>query len=138
MSIEDLGLKRFAHAHALLTDAIEKGGISGEQFSKEIDGIGGSLIVNGLAQMLAMAQAGSRDRKNVSVMVTHWICDWLTTQCRALLPDEIKPGAWGFVEAIVCIEDRAGVRYLEEEAIEYLAAMKMLAKAAKAKKGSMS
>ena len=133
MSIVDLGLKRFAHAHALLTQNIDKGVGTGDQFSKEIDGIGGALIVNGLAQMLAMAQAGSGERKHVTFTVAQWVCDWLTLQCGSLLPVGTKPGIWGLVEAITQIEDRAAVRHLEEEAIEYLAAIKMLAKAAKAK-----
>jgi hypothetical protein len=130
MKIIDLSLARYAHAHDRLTNSIEKGRNSAEDLSKEIDALGSTLIVNGLAAMLAIAQAGSGKRKQLTIDVAGWICEWLVQECTELLP-EARPQPWLIVARIAATGRRADARYLEEEATAYLGAMKLLAKAAK-------
>jgi predicted butyrate kinase (DUF1464 family) len=130
MNITDLSLARYAHAFSRLTTSIEKSGNSAEDLSKEIDGLGSALIVNGLASMLAIAQTGSGKRKQLTVEVAGWLCEWLVQECQDLLPD-VAPKPWLIVGRIAATEQRADIRHLEEEATAYLGSMKMLAKAAK-------
>ncbi|WP_316164555.1 MULTISPECIES: hypothetical protein [unclassified Bradyrhizobium] len=129
MNITDLPLARYAHAFERLTTSIEKGN-SPDDLSKEIDALGSALIVNGLPAMLAIAQAGSGKRKQLTVDVANWLCQWLVQECGDLLPD-VQPRPWFIVGRIAATERRADVRHLEEEATAYMGSMKMLAKAAK-------
>jgi hypothetical protein len=130
MKITDLPLARYAHAYRRLTTSIEKAGNSADDLSKEIDALGSALIVSGLPSMLAIAQTGSGKRKQLTVDVAGWICEWLVQECKDLLPN-VQPKPWPIVGHIAANERRADIRHLEEEATAYLGSMKMLAKAAK-------
>jgi len=124
-------LARLVHAKGQVDEFLAAKPESEKELAAAIDGAAGSFLINGLAPALVYSSTDGNGAANGQLVAT-FVARWLDNS------DEKTPAFDGRIVAGMVdkllkfdVADQIAYRFLQEEAIAYLAALKLYAKAKK-------